>query len=29
MYVYLDREGREEPPEIFGKSVTKMVMMHQ
>ena len=29
MYVCLDREGREEPPEIFGKSVTKMVMMSQ
>ena len=29
MYVYLDREGREEPSESFGKSVTKMVMMHR
>ena len=29
MYVYLDREGGEETPGIFEKSVTKMVMMHQ
>ena len=29
MYVYLDREGREESPESFGKSVTKMAVMHR
>ena len=29
MYVYLDQEGREEPPESFGKSITKMAVMHR
>ena len=29
MYVYLDREGREEPSKKFGKSVIKMAVVHE
>ena len=29
MYVYLDRESREEPSKIFGKSVIKMAVVHE
>ena len=29
MYVYLDREGREEPSKKFEKSVIKMAVMHE